>query len=138
MMSRMSLSSSTLNVKNTIMKSTLITLGALAFATSITFAEPPAEAPEANGKGKKPTPEEVFAKLDANSDGNVSLEEFKQSPKAKKNEAKAGEMFLKIDGNSDGNITLEEFKAHRPPHDGPRKGGKPGEKGNKGEPAGNE
>jgi hypothetical protein len=81
------------------------------------------------GKGKRPNPEEIFKKLDADADGSMTLDEFKKSPMAQKDEAKAEEIYKKIDANSDGSVTLEEFKAHRPPHrpggpGGPGKGGK--------------
>jgi phage terminase small subunit len=70
-------------------------------------------APKKPGKGgdKRPTPEEAFKKLDANADGTVSLEEFKASPRGKKDATKAEEAFKKMDKDSDGKLTLDEFKA---------------------------
>ena len=108
------------------MKTILSTLSILAIATSLSFAQGPQKGPKGEGRPPRPQPEKVFAKLDADSDGNVTLEEFKTSPRAQENEAKAEEIFAKIDADSDGNITIEEFKAHRPPHARPRKGGKGG------------
>lgn len=105
----------------------------MVLATSLSFAaDKPAGPPRGPGQGGHPKPEEIFKKLDADGDGNVTLEEFKKSPRAKENPEKAEEIFKKIDANSDGNITLEEFKAHRPPphppgKGGPGKGGKPKE-----------
>ncbi|HEX5104325.1 MAG TPA: EF-hand domain-containing protein [Pirellulaceae bacterium] len=59
---------------------------------------------------KKPDPEAQFAKLDANNDKKLSLEEFKGKRTGDKAD-KAGEQFKKMDKDSDGFLTLEEFKA---------------------------
>jgi hypothetical protein len=59
---------------------------------------------------KKADPEAQFAKLDANSDKKLSLEEFKGKRTGEKAD-KAGEQFKKLDKDSDGFLTLEEFKA---------------------------
>jgi len=55
----------------------------------------------------KADPEAVFKKMDKNSDGKLSKEEF--SAKAKDAE-KAGKVFAKKDKNGDGFLSLEEFK----------------------------
>jgi EF hand len=112
------------------MKTTIHTFSLLFIATSLSFAQPPA-GPDGQGKPPRPSPEKMFEKIDANSDGNVTLEEFQKGPRAQKNEAKAAEIFAKIDANSDGNITLEEFKSHRPDHKPPGKQGKGKGKGDK-------
>lgn len=57
---------------------------------------------------KKATPEEQFKKLDANSDGKVSLEEYKGKRTGDK-ATKAEETFKKRDKNNDGSLSLEEF-----------------------------
>jgi hypothetical protein len=77
--------------------------------------------PKRPGKGteKRPDPAEAFKKLDTNSDGNVSLEEFKAGPAGKRDAAKAEEVYKKMDKDSDGKLTVEEFKAAR----SARKGG---------------
>ena len=68
----------------------------------------------AQGEGKKaPNPEKMFAKKDANSDGSLSLEEFKSGLKDKALE-NADKRFKKIDANSDGKVSLDEFKAGMP------------------------
>lgn len=54
----------------------------------------------------KKDPEAAFKKLDTNSDGKVSKDEFKA--KAKDAE-KADKAFAKMDKNSDGFLSLEEF-----------------------------
>lgn len=96
------------------MKISIPTLAIMAIATSLSFGQ---EAPKKEGK-QPPDPEKIFKKLDSNSDGSVSLDEFKASPRGQKNPEKAGEIFKKLDTDSSGGISLEEFKAHppKPPH----------------------
>ena len=87
------------------MKVTLI-LSALLMGASFSFA---ADAP----KGDKPkmTPEEQFKKLDKNSDGKLSKEEFigKKEGEAK---TKAEAAFTAKDTDKDGSLSLAEFSAH--------------------------
>lgn len=68
----------------------------------------------AEGKGKKKgaSIEKMFKKKDANSDGKVTIEEFKAGLPAERS-AKADKHFARIDKNGDGGVTLEEFKAAR-------------------------
>ena len=115
--------------KPIIMKTCIHTLGAMAIAASLCFGQDgqPPKSPGGSGgpgKGNHPKPEEIFKKLDTNSDGSLSLDEFKAGPRAQKDPAKAEEIFKKIDSDSSGSVSLEEFKAHRPPHPpgGPGKG----------------
>ena len=106
------------------MKTCIQTLGILAIATSLSYGQ---EEPE-KGRKRHPDPEKIFKKLDADNSGGISLEEFKASPRAQQNPARAEEIFNKIDADDNGSITLEEFKAHRPQHPPRRKkGGKEGE-----------
>ena len=56
----------------------------------------------------KKDPEAAFKKLDKNSDGKVSKEEFAAGAK---DAAKADKAFAKKDKNGDGSLSLEEFKA---------------------------
>jgi len=103
------------------MKTILLTLLAVPFLALAVHAEEKPGKPDAPGAtpaepGAKPDkpkmdPAEVFKKMDKNSDGKVNLEEFKASPRWKKDPAKADEMFKKRDKNADGDITLEEFSA---------------------------
>jgi Ca2+-binding EF-hand superfamily protein len=58
------------------------------------------------------SPEEILKKLDTNHDGKISLDEWKASPRSRKDPARAQEMFNKLDANHDGFITLDELKAH--------------------------
>ncbi len=97
------------------MKSILLTLLAVPFLAVAVHAEDkpgkPPGAPGAKPDKPKMSPEEAFKKMDSNADGKVNLEEFKASPRWKKEPAKADEMFKKRDKDADGNITLEEFTA---------------------------
>lgn len=97
----------------TTMKTTLASLGALAVAATVAFAqEPPNELPA--GPGKRPSAGQLFKKLDANGDGVLSLGEFQASPLGQRDAAKAGEIYHKMDAQADGKVTFEEFKAFRP------------------------
>lgn len=89
------------------MKAITILLALLAIAAVTVNAED-AKKPEAGAK-KKPSPEEMFKKLDKDANGSVSKEEFLASPAAKKDEAKATERFTKLDKNADGSLSKEEF-----------------------------
>ncbi len=60
---------------------------------------------------KKADPAKAFAKLDTNSDGSVSKEEWAASPQAKKDAAKADKMFAGKDKDKDGKLSKEEFTA---------------------------
>jgi len=70
-------------------------------------------AAEGDAKKEKPKadPAKAFAKLDANSDGSLSKEEFLASPQAKKDAAKAEKAFGGKDKDKDGKLTKEEFSA---------------------------
>jgi len=95
------------------MKTTLVSLGALAFAASAAFAQAPPNESHA-GPGRRPSPGQLFKKLDTNGDGVLSLDEFKASPLGQRDAAKAEEIYHKMDVQADGKVTLEEFKAFRP------------------------
>jgi hypothetical protein len=102
------------------MKSITSILAVLALGTTLSLAadeKKPAAAPGAAkpeaAKADKPKrdPAVAFKKLDANSDGKISAEEWKASPMAKKDSAKADEMFGKRDKDGDKALTLEEYSA---------------------------
>jgi hypothetical protein len=127
------------------MKTIITTFGALALAATLCIAEDkpeggrPGKPPGGPGGpgGKRPNPEEIFKKLDANADGAISLDEFKAGPMAQKDPTKAEEHFKKIDKDANGSVNLEEFKAGRPPRPpggpgGPGEGGPGGERRGKG------
>lgn len=60
---------------------------------------------------KKPNAEKKFKKFDTNSDGVISLEEFKNKKRKKEvSEKKIAKRFKKIDANSNGILSLEEYK----------------------------
>ena len=62
---------------------------------------------------KVPDPEKIFSRKDADSDGFLSLEEYKTGLKDKALE-NADRRFKKIDTNSDGKLSKDEFKAGFP------------------------
>ena len=63
--------------------------------------------------GKAPDPQKVFSRKDANSDGSLTLDEYKTGMKDKQLE-KADKRFKKIDTNGDGKVSFDEFKAGMP------------------------
>lgn len=88
--------------KRTNMKSTLMALMLAAFALPLHAAE---------GEGapkKKPNPEKVFKKKDADKDGSLSKDEFVKNAK---NADRAGKVFGRKDKDKDGKLSLAEFKA---------------------------
>lgn len=91
---------------DTIMKAITTILSVLALASIVNAAE-------GDAKKEKPKmdPAKAFAKMDANSDGSVSKEEYMATPQAKKDAAKAEESFGKRDKDKDGKISKEEFTA---------------------------
>lgn len=82
---------------------------ALAFAAAFALLLP-ALAEEGADKPKS-DPTKSFAKLDANSDGAVTKQEFLASPKAQKDPEKAAKKFGKMDTDANGSLSLDEFKA---------------------------
>ena len=90
----------------------IIAISVSAFvATAADEAKPaaPAEAPAKKGKGegkKGGSPEDMFKKLDSNSDGSISLDEFKAGPAGKKDAAKAEEVFKKKDKDIESGVLL--------------------------------
>jgi len=70
----------------------------------------PARAEEGADKPKA-DPAAAFAKMDANTDGAVTKEEFMASPKAQKDPEKAAKKFTKMDADANGSVNLDEFQA---------------------------
>ncbi len=81
----------------------VLTILALAAAESFALAAP----------GKAVDPQKIFAKKDANSDGSLTLEEYKTGMKDKQLE-NADKRFKKSDSNGDGKLSFDEFKAGMP------------------------
>ena len=86
------------------MKAIATILSVLAL-TSITLSAAEGDAP----KKPKQDPAKVFAKLDSNSDGSISKEEWAASPQAKKDAARAEKAFANKDKDKDGKLSKEEF-----------------------------
>ncbi len=59
----------------------------------------------------KADPAKAFAKIDANSDGSMTKEEFVASPRGQKDPEKAAKKFTKMDADANGSVNLDEFKA---------------------------
>src|SRR4051794_12465196 len=84
------------------LKQSLVAVVVLGIGTSFALAAP------AKGAKKKDA-DVAFKKLDANADGNLTIEEMKG--KGKKEAAKIEKRFRKMDKNSDGKVSLEEMKS---------------------------
>ena len=77
-------------------------------ANSLLFL--PAHAEESTDKPKS-DPAKSFAKMDTNSDGAVTKQEFMALPKAQKDPEKASKKFGKMDADANGSLSLDEFEA---------------------------
>lgn len=60
--------------------------------------------------GKRPDPAKVFSKKDTDSDGKLTLDEFKAGM-PEKALVKADGRFKKLDTDGDGSLSLDEFQA---------------------------
>ncbi len=100
------------------MKLLINALTALLLTVSLVTAADEGKKPEAKGDKPKWNPEEVFAKLDKDGDKSLSLDEFKASPRFKKDASKAEAVFKAKDKDADSKLSLDEFKAHTPKPDG--------------------
>ncbi|HET6584834.1 MAG TPA: hypothetical protein VFG69_15355 [Nannocystaceae bacterium] len=79
-----------------------VTTGASSLASAFDKAPPPDQ--------PKRTPEEIFARLDLDADGGLTLAEFVGKRKGKRAE-KRTKGFSKIDTNADGALDLAELTA---------------------------
>jgi hypothetical protein len=107
----------------------ILTLTALLVTASLALAAD--EPKKGDGKEGKRNPEEFFKRLDANSDGSISKDEYMAGPRAKQDPAKAGENFGKLDKDKDSKLTKEEFLAGM----GKGKGDRPAKEGDAKKPA---
>jgi Ca2+-binding EF-hand superfamily protein len=72
-------------------------------------------------KGNRPSAEETFKKMDADSNGKVTKEEYNKYLKADERMSKrleqdpefGNKQFDRMDGNKDGSVSLEEYKKYR-------------------------
>lgn len=102
------------------MKQLITTISTLAFATSLSLAQnkpsdPGMPQPQPPMPAQPPQPEDFFKKLDTNTDGSLSLDEFKAGVPDNLDPAVTGNTFKNLDQNGDGKVTLEEFMPPRPP-----------------------
>jgi Ca2+-binding EF-hand superfamily protein len=107
------------------MKSILLTLLAVPFLAVAVQAE---DAKPAKPAKPKMDPAAAFKKMDKDANNEVSLEEFKATPRWQKEPEKAEGAFKKKDKDADGKLTLEEFSAK------PEKPNKPNKPAKEGEP----
>jgi len=70
--------------------------------------------PPAQGQDKRPSPEEIFTKADANDDGQVTLEELTAAVDARR-VVERDAIFAKMDVNGDGQVSKSEFAVFEPP-----------------------
>jgi Ca2+-binding EF-hand superfamily protein len=82
-----------------------LTLAAILASSASVFAAADDKG-EKKGEKKDRDPAQVFKKLDANSDGQLSFDEFK----GKREEARARKAFDRMDANKDGVLKSDEFK----------------------------
>jgi hypothetical protein len=105
------------------MKKTITALFLAALVLPLAAQEPD----KAKDKPAKPNPARAFKKLDADSDGFVSKDEFMKSPMATKNQERAAKVFTNKDKDKDGKLSKEEFTAGpKAPNKGGDKKKKPG------------
>lgn len=91
------------------MKTPIAILSVVALVMPLVSAE---EGERGRPDGKRPNPRQHFDRMDADSSGTVSLEEFKSTPRAKEHPEKAEEIFKRIDADSSGDITFQEMVQH--------------------------
>ncbi|MEM7145760.1 MAG: EF-hand domain-containing protein [Verrucomicrobiota bacterium] len=86
----------------------------------------------AGAGGQRPDPAEMFGKMDADGSGGISLEEFKNNPRAKNapDPSKVDARFNHLDADGSGEVSQEEFAAAMKKMAG--RGGKGGAGGGKG------
>ena len=94
-----------IDIIDTMKRSSLVLVAIAASALLL-----PVRAEEGTDKPKA-DPAKAFAKIDANSDGSVTKEEFVASPRGQKDPEKAAKKFTKMDADANGSVSLDEFKA---------------------------
>ena len=111
-----------------------LTVSVLAIGTAF------AERGEGGGKGGR-NPADIFAKIDADGNGSVTLDEFttahekrvarmkerkgdRERPEGARTPPAAGEIFSRIDSDGDNAVSQEEFEAHMKSRKGRRGGNK--------------
>src|SRR5262245_50378783 len=96
------------------------TLGLIATVVFSTIAAAAPEDQENTERHKRPDAAKMFARIDKDSDGKVSLDEFlaARGRRAQSTDAAPADqterrtaMFKRLDANSDGFVTADEFQA---------------------------
>ena len=95
----------------------LVTVGISALLLTSVYAE----RGERGEKRERPSREEIFEKLDENTDGYLSYDEFQLPPHKEGSEEEKQTRFDKIDADADGQISQEEFTSAK---GGKKRGGK--------------
>jgi Ca2+-binding EF-hand superfamily protein len=85
----------------------LMVLGVTFGLSSVTIGAADEKKPEK----KAPEPEAVFKRLDKDSNGKLTKDEFLASRKTDEAKQKGATQFDRKDADKDGSLSLEEFKA---------------------------
>jgi len=95
------------------MKKFVLTALATTFVATLCFN---IDAADEKKKEKKPMDRAaIFAKLDTNSDGKLSKDEFGTRAKTDEQKERVAKAFARIDKDKDGSISKEEFTSVQPP-----------------------
>ncbi len=98
----------------------------LILAVALFVVVGPAGAADEKKDGKKrerPSAEQIFKKLDADSDGKITADELAKSRRFDGDTDKAAAAIKRMDTDKNGSVSLEEFTAAIKKHHGDRKRG---------------
>jgi Ca2+-binding EF-hand superfamily protein len=83
----------------------VFTLAAFVAVTGV-FAD---DAPKKKEGRKRPSPEQIFKKLDGDQDGKLTAAEIAKAKRLGGDEEKAKKAIARMDTNKDGSVCLDEF-----------------------------